>query len=190
MDRLIRKVAESTDADPLKFVLTTDDLDLVGDVIVQEGGLSLARDPLPAQIDHGGSMHDLVGSWKNVKIDKHRTEATLSLMPEGTSPTVNLIHAIKASGIRMAASVGFVPMDWEAIWDKKGEWITGFKFLKSVLTEASIVVTPANPNALQVAKSFRVTLPRFQPKTIQQDWHRRELALAYARKSIGQPSKR
>jgi phage head maturation protease len=189
MDRLIRKVAESSDADPLKFILSTDDLDLVGDIIVQEGGLSLARDPIPAQIDHSGSMHDLVGAWKNVRIDKHRTEATLDLMPKGTSKTVDLIHAIKSTGIRMAASVGFIPDDYEAIWDKKGEWITGFKFLKSRLTEASIVVTPANPQALQIAKSMRVAIPRFEPKTIQCHWHRRALALAYARKSIGQTSK-
>lgn len=189
MDRLIRKVAESTAEEPLKFVLSTDDLDLVGDIIIQEGGLTLARSPLPAQIDHGGSMHDLVGAWKNVKIDKHQTSATLELMPKGTSKTVDLIHAIKETGLRMATSVGFIPQDYEAIWDKKGEWITGFKFLKSVLTEASIVVTPANPQALQIAKSMHVAIPRFEPKTIQCQWHRRALALAYARKQIGQTSK-
>jgi hypothetical protein len=189
MDRLVRKVAESSADDPLKFVLSTDDLDLVGDIIIQEGGLTLARTPIPAQIDHGGSMHDLVGAWKNIKIGKHLTEATLDLMPKGTSPTVDLIHAIKATGLQLAASVGFIPQDYELIWDKKGEWVTGFKFLKSVLTEASIVVTPANPQALQIAKSMHVAIPRFEPKTIQCQWHRRALALAYARKSIGQPSK-
>jgi phage head maturation protease len=189
MDRLIRKVAESSEEAPLKFVLSTDDLDLVGDIIIQEGGISLARSPLPAQIDHGGSMHDLVGTWKNVNIGKHTTVAELELMPKGTSPAVDLIYAVKAAGIRMATSVGFVPTDYELIWDKDGEWVTGFKFLKSVLTEASIVVTPANPQALQVAKFLKVAIPKFSPRTIQTDWHRRALALAYARRSLGQPSK-
>jgi len=186
MDRLILKVAQPSEEDPLKFVLSTDDIDLVGDVIVQEG-LKLARDPLPAQIDHGGSMHDLIGTWKNVKISTHKTVAELDLMPKGTSPAVDLIHAIKAAGIRMATSVGFRPIDYEAIWDKKGEFITGFKFLKSVLTEASIVVSPANPQALQVAKSLNVSIARSVPKPAY--WHRHALALAYARKRIGRPSK-
>jgi hypothetical protein len=188
MDHLIHKIAEADKDNPLKFVLSTDDTDLVGDVVVQSG-LSLARDPLPAQIDHGGSMHDLVGSWKELKIGAHKTVSTLELMPKGTSPTVDLIHAIRDAGIRMAASIGFVPGDWEAIWDKKAEFITGFKFLKSTLIEASIVVTPANPNALQLAKSMvsrglRFPIQPVMPKTVVSDWHRRERALAMARKIL------
>lgn len=184
MDRLIRKIAESTPDDPFKFVLTTDDTDLVGDIVVQRGGVSLARDPLPAQIDHGGSIHDLIGTWKDLKIEAHRTVARLELMPKGTSQTVDLIHAIKAAGIRLAASIGFVPMDWEAIWDKKGEFITGFKFLKSVLTEASIVVTPANPMALEMSKKLKFPIQPTMPKTITSDWHRYHKAMAAARKTL------
>lgn len=135
-------------------------------------------------------MHDLVGSWKDLRIGKHRTTATLDLLPKGVSPAVDLIHAVKDAGIRMAASVGFVPMDWEAIWDQKGDFITGFKFLKSILTEASIVVTPANPNALQLAKSFKLQIARQVPKTGLTQWHRTQIALARARKIIlGQSSK-
>lgn len=189
MDRLIHKIAEADKDDPLKFVLSTDDTDLVGDIIVQQGGISLSRDPLPAQIDHGGSMHDLIGSWKNLTIQTHRTVAQLDLMAKGTSPTVDLIHAVHAAGIRMAASVGFVPDDWEAIWDKKAEFITGFKFLKAILTEASIVVTPANSNALQMAKSLMTKGIKFPirtppPQTAATEWHRREKALAMAKRSL------
>lgn len=186
MDRLIRKIAEASADDPLKFVLTTDDVDLVGDIVVQRGGVSIARDPLPAQIDHGGSIHDLIGTWKDLKVEAHRTVARLDLMPKGTSPTVDLIHSIKAAGIRFAVSIGFVPMDWEAIWDSKGDRITGFKFLKSVLTEASIVVTPANPAALQMSKALKFPVqPTDLPRTATSEWHRYQRAVSAARKSLG-----
>jgi len=184
MDRLIRKIAESSPDDPLKFVLSTDDPDLVGDVVVQRGGISLSRDPLPAQIDHGGSIHDMIGTWKNMDIGAHRTTATLDLLPKGVSQTVDLIHALKAAGIRLAASIGFVPEDWEAIWDKKGEFITGFKFLKAVLTEASIVVTPANPAALQMSKALKFPVQPRQPVTTTGEWHRYAKATASARKIL------
>lgn len=186
MDRLIHKIAESSPEDPLKFVLSTDDVDLVGDIVVQRGGISLARDPLPAQIDHGGSIHDLIGSWKNIKIDQHKTTATLDLLPKGTSQTVDLIHALKTAGIRLAASIGFIPEDggWEAMWDKAGERITGFKFLKSILTEASIVVTPANPAALQMSKSLKFPVQPKLPVTVSTEWHRYAKAMAAARKRL------
>lgn len=187
MDRLIRKIAESTPDDPLKFVLSTDDVDLVGDVVVQRGGISLARDPLPAQIDHGGSIHDLIGSWKNVSIGAHKTTATLDLLPKGVSQTVDLIHALKAAGIRLAASIGFIPDGkdgWEAIWDKQGERITGFKFLKTILTEASIVVTPANPAALQMSKALKFPVQPKMPVTTTSEWHRYAKAMASAHKHL------
>src|SRR5262245_18560681 len=158
--RLISKATgeqpgETTD-DGIRFVLSTDDVDLSGDIVVQDG-ISLARNPLPAQIDHGGGMFDLIGEWKDFDIGPHETTAILHLLKRGISRAADLIRELHSEGISLACSIGFIP-DWNAyelIRDDRNEYVTGIKWLKSTLTEASIVVTPANPAALERAKRLR-----------------------------------
>jgi hypothetical protein len=148
---------ESTE-DGIRFVLSTDDVDLMGDIVVQSG-LSLSRSPLPAQIDHGGGMFDVIGEWKDFQIGAHQTTAALKLLKRGVSRAADLVRDLYKDGVQLAASIGFMP-DWDAyelIRDDKNEYVTGIKWLKSTLTEASIVVTPANPAALARAKSLRPT---------------------------------
>lgn len=144
-----------TTEDGIRFVLSTDEVDLAGDVVVQSG-ISLAREPLPAQIDHGGGMFDLIGQWHDFQTGAHETTAVLKLLKRGVSRAADLVRDLYQEGIQLAASIGFVP-DWDAyelIRDEKNEYVTGIKWLKSTLTEASVIVTPANPSALARAKSL------------------------------------
>jgi hypothetical protein len=162
MGHLIVKRAESaadtagTDAGHPRFVLSTDAPDLMGDVVVQSG-LTIP-DRLPAQIDHSGSMWAAIGKWIDVERDAHRTLATLALLPEGTSKAADLVRGMVQAGLRLAASIGFDPTEWERITEPKTERTTGYRFLKANLLEASVVVVPANPEALAVAK--RLGAPR------------------------------
>src|SRR5262249_88407 len=55
-------------------------------------------------------------------------------------------------GAIRAASVGFIPLDPEARYDEDGRWV-GFRFLGSQLIELSLVSVPANPDAVQLARS-------------------------------------
>lgn len=148
---------ESTE-DGIRFVLSTDDVDLQGDIVVQSG-LSLARSPLPAQIDHGGGMFDVIGEWVEFQSDAHQSTAILKLLKRGISRAADLVRDLYKEGIQLAASIGFVPNydAYELIRDPQNEYVTGIKWLEATLTEASVVVTPANPGALARAKSLHPT---------------------------------
>ena len=150
---ITKKTSASSD---LHFTLSSETPDLVGDVVVQKG-LKPARSPLPAQIDHGGGMFDLVGAWHDIKVIGTKTVARLELLPPGVSKAADLVRSIHEAGIQLAASIGFRPEQYEPIKQKLtngSEKITGIKFTKAVLTEASIVVTPCNPEALAFSKSL------------------------------------
>lgn len=158
--------AAGTDAGLLRFVLSTDTPDLMGDVVVQSG-LAIP-DRLPAQIDHAGSLWSAIGKWVDLERDAHRTLGTLHLLPEGISKAADLVRGMAKAGLRLAASIGFDPTEWERITDPKTERTTGFRFLKANLVEASVVVVPANPEALALAKRLgapRALLAGLEPDT-------------------------
>lgn len=168
-DRLIIKTTQPQKAardadDGIRFILSTDERDLAGDEVVQTG-LTLARDPLPAQIDHGGGMFDLIGEWRSVKFTPHQTTATLKLLARGISRAADLVRDLYESGIQLAASIGFVPDRdaYELIRDPQNDRVTGIRWMRAVLTEASVIVTPANPSAIALAKSLHPTVTHAGP---------------------------
>jgi Phage capsid family len=138
-----------------RFVISTESVDLEGDVVVQSG-LELVSERLPAQIDHSGKMRDLIGWWDNVKTRAQRTTADLHLLPAGMNQAADLVRSLLDAGVRLAASIGFVPVktEFRRSPDDDSGAITGFNFLRSKLAEVSIVVVPANPDALSFAKSL------------------------------------
>ena len=147
------EVTRSTSTGGPRFVISTDDVDLEGDIVVQSG-LKPVSPRIPAQVDHSGKMRDLIGWWDNIASTAHRTTADLVLFEPGISQMADLVRELWAGGIRMAASIGFMPDyaegGYELLRDEKNEWVTGVKFLRSSLIEASVVVVPANPGALSV----------------------------------------
>ena len=93
---------------PLTFIISSESVDLAGDIVVQ-AGLKPINSRIPAQIDHGGSMHDVIGSWRNIQTKGDKTFADLHLLPAGVSRTADLVRALAAAGLRLAASIGFKP---------------------------------------------------------------------------------
>lgn len=156
---VVRKVAgelcerSTTPGKGPRFVLSSESVDLMGDVVVQSG-MELISDRIPAQIDHGGSMWDLIGHWTDFKRAGTRTTAELVLLEKGISRAADLVRALLDAGLRLAASIGFVPLASEYIRDAANDRITGERYQRSALVEASVVVVPANPDALSLAKSL------------------------------------
>ncbi len=153
-----------------RYVISTEQVDLQGDIVVQ-AGLKPVGPRIPAQVDHSGKMRDLIGWWSDITTEGHKTLATLNLFEAGKSRTADMVRELHDAGIRMAASIGFVPDfeegGYELIRDTKNEWVTGIKFNRSTLIETSVVVVPANPGALSVrsldiGKSFGLDAQRFQ----------------------------
>ena len=142
----------------LRFTLSTETPDLAGDIVVQTG-LQPAYQPLPAMIDHGVDMADLIGTWRDLSVSGKRTSGRLELLPQGISQGADLVRALHKAGVRLAASVKFLPDEIEEIRVKdaaapRGR-LVGFRFTRSRLVEASVVPMPCNAEALQeVGKSL------------------------------------
>jgi len=139
----------------LRFTLSTENPDLAGDIVVQ-AGLQPAYQPLPAMVDHGVDMGDLIGTWRDISNQGSRTSARLELLPQGISRSADFVRALHKAGVRLAASVKFLPDEMEPIVAKgAGARITGYRYLRSRLVEASVVAMPCNAEALQeVGKSL------------------------------------
>jgi hypothetical protein len=169
----------------LRFVLSTNTPDLAGDVI-EQAGLSPAYAPLPAMVDHGSGMAELIGSWKDIRNHGTRTTGLLDLLPAGVSQAADLVRAINKAGLLLAASIRFLPEDYEPIHAEaksgkgKGE-ITGFRFLRAKLLECSVVAMPCNPEAVQlVGKKLPATHRAALDRLVQMQGQRHRETIARA----------
>jgi hypothetical protein len=75
----------------------------------------------------------------------------LKLAARGTSDRIDEIISLVEQGILRAVSVGFSPIERKPLDDG------GIRFTKQELLETSLVSIPANPAAVQLAKSLHVS---------------------------------
>jgi hypothetical protein len=149
-------IQKAADGSGYRFVISSEEPDLVNDIVVQ-AGMRPVSERIPAQVDHSGKMVDMIGTWGNLKTVGKKTFADLNLFEEGTSKMADMVRKLMDQKVRLGASIGFMPEEYEPI---EGG---GFKFLKSILHEVSVVVTPAHPEALSLAKSFGIDPERLRP---------------------------
>jgi hypothetical protein len=149
-------IEKSAEGDGYRFVISSEKPDLVNDIVVQDG-LRPVSGRIPAQVDHSGKMADMIGTWANLERVGKKTIAELNLFDLGTSKMADMVRKLLEQKVRLGASIGFLPEEYEPL--ENG----GFKFLKSILHEVSIVVTPAHPEALSLAKSVGIDPERLRP---------------------------
>ncbi|MGE4044472.1 MAG: phage major capsid protein [Acetobacteraceae bacterium] len=140
--------------DGMEFVLSDATVDTYGD-IVEPGGWDLRnfkRNPI-ALFGHMSSFP--IGTWSNVRVEGGKLIAKLNLAARGTSPRIDELIGLVEQGILRAVSVGFLPLEWEPIDETKP--YAGQRYKKQRLLETSLVSVPANPAALQLAKSIGVS---------------------------------
>lgn len=142
---IVRKViaAAAPAGDPLEFVMSDETIDRMGEVILADGWQldNFRKNPI-ALFGHNSSF--VIGTWSDYRIQGKQLIGRLNLMPP-VSDRLREIHAAVGTVLR-AVSVGFHALERE-----------GNKFTKSELVECSLVAVPANPNALQVAKSLNLS---------------------------------
>lgn len=147
------KSASGKHAGRYRYVISTDQVDLMGDIVVQDG-LKPVSERVPAQVDHSGKIRDMIGYWTDIERKGHKTYATLNLFEQGLSRTADLVRAMHEADMPMASSIGFVPDlsdgGYELLRDAANDYVTGYKFNRALLVESSVVVVPANPGALSV----------------------------------------
>jgi HK97 family phage major capsid protein/HK97 family phage prohead protease len=136
--------------DPLTFVLSDATKDRMGDIIDPKGWVldNFKQNPM-ALFNHNSGFP--IGHWEDVKVHGGRLIGKLKLATRGTSDRIDEIISLVEQGILRAVSVGFAPIERKPLDDG------GVRFTKQELLETSLVSIPANPAAVQLAKSLHVS---------------------------------
>lgn len=137
--------------DPLKFVLSTAEVDRMGDIVDQDWDLAdFKKNPI-ALYQHNSDQP--IGIWERVKVESGRLVGELKLAAAGTSPLIDTVRSLVSQRILKAVSVGFTVGDYEP---RKGG--NGYRLKGPRLHEVSLVSVPANASALAIAKSFGLSV--------------------------------
>jgi HK97 family phage major capsid protein/HK97 family phage prohead protease len=148
----IRKTVASRDG--LDFVLSDETVDRMGDIIKADGWAlaNFKKNPI-ALFGHNSSFP--IGTWSNLRIENGKLVGTLNPASRGTSARIDELLSLIDQDILRAVSVGFIPLKAEPIDEKRP--YDGMRFLKQELLECSLCSVPANPAALQLAKSLNIS---------------------------------
>lgn len=153
---IVRKTtaAAPPTGNPLEYVMSDASVDRMGDIIDPAGWKldNFRRNPI-ALFGHNSGFP--IGRWKNVRVEGGRLLGELEPAKAGTSARVDEINSLIKQGILRATSVGFNPIKREPL-DPKDPY-GGQRYLQQDLLETSIVSVPANPAAIQLAKSLRIS---------------------------------
>jgi len=138
------KTGKQSSDNPYKFIMSTDTVDRMGDVVQQDWDLrEFGRNPI-ALFNH--SAHMVIGTWDHVKIEGGRLVGHLKLAKQGTSRIVDEIRSLLEQRILTAVSVGFTSKAAKPLNPKKP--YQGQHLSKNTLLECSLVSVPANSEAL------------------------------------------
>lgn len=142
------------EGDGLEFVLSDESLDRYGDIIVASGWdlKHFKKNPIAL---FGHSSEFPIGTWSDLRVEGKKLVGRLNLAAKGTSQRIDELISLLEQGILRAVSVGFKPIEWEAL-DKDRPY-AGQRYLKQELLETSLVAVPANPSALALAKSLKLS---------------------------------
>jgi HK97 family phage prohead protease/HK97 family phage major capsid protein len=150
----VRRKTHAEDVQGLEFILSDESIDRMGDTIASDGWdiESFNKNPI-ALFNHNPSFP--IGKWSDLRVENKGLRGKLQLAPKGTSDRIDEIRKLIDAGILKAVSVGFRDLESEPI-DKKNPF-SGYRFIRQELIETSLVSVPANPNALAIAKSLKVS---------------------------------
>lgn len=151
---LVRKTAAGKVDGQLSYVLSDATVDRYGDIIEPSGWLldGFRSNPI-ALFNH--SPHQPIGRWRNIRVEDDRLLADFEPAAKGTSQRTDEINSLIEQDILRATSVGFLGRESEPIDPKRPG--AGTRYTRQELLETSIVSVPANPSALQLARSLGIS---------------------------------
>jgi HK97 family phage major capsid protein/HK97 family phage prohead protease len=152
--QIVHRQAEQSQTDVYEFVMASDAVDRMGDVIVIEG-MDLAQFSANPIALWGHDFSQPIGTWANVRRQAGKLIGRLQLAAQGTSQKVDELRSFLEQRILKTVSVGFRVLEAEEI---KGSW--GLRFTKSELLECSLVPVPANAAAVRI-KSLLPNAPDY-----------------------------
>ena len=159
---IIERDSSSGTARRIRFVASDETVDRYGDIIRASGWQLDAYRKNPVLLYAHQSRELPIGRVEPVTIEGTQLVAEAQFMPEGMSAFADTVWQMADAKFLNAVSVGFMPTVEPNVMrgepDKNGYApIIGFEFVGQELLELSVVPVPANPNALQLAKSFALT---------------------------------
>ena len=138
----------------LTFVLSDATKDRHGDVVETKGwDLKWFKLNPIALFAHDNQLP--IGNWANVRVEKGQLVGDLVLAERGTSARIDELIRLIEQNILRAVSVGFIPKKAQPLDPEKP--YAGVHYLEQELLECSLVSVPANPAALQRAKSLSIS---------------------------------
>ena len=152
MQRLAVAAFAAADLDrAVSAILNTEDVALDG-YIVRTAGIDIdayMRNPV-VPFAHKSDEPPVA---RMVEITRQGTKllGRMQFADAETYPFADTIHRLIRGGFLNATSIGWQPIEWERMNDRKNP--NGLIFTKSQLLEVSIVPVPANPEALVTARS-------------------------------------
>jgi HK97 family phage prohead protease len=156
------KVVRKEHAEPavnMEFVLSDETVDRMNDIVMSTGWVldDFLKNPI-ALFNHNSNFP--IGTWSDVAVKNGQLRGRLNLLKEGKSARVDEIRALIEAGILKATSVGFAPLEHEPM--KSGDPFGGSRYKRQALVETSVVSVPANPNAISLAKSLKISDDTFK----------------------------
>jgi HK97 family phage prohead protease len=141
--------------DGIWFTLSDESVDRCGDIVLQNWNLTeFERNPV-ALWAHSSSIPP-IGRWHDLRVENKSLVGRLELAPANVSERFNEIRACVLSGLLRSCSVGFNPTKSRPRKSAEG-MVIGTVFEANTLIEVSLTPTPANANALAVAKRLNIS---------------------------------
>lgn len=135
------------DAPVLTFVGSDESVDRYGDVVVQ-AGINLTKfrlNPVVPDCHDYSSIAKILGTCDRVEVKEGKLVNDVRFATD--NPLGLLAYKMAKAGHLRAQSIGFLPQQFEPLGQD------GYRFTKSELLEISLVVVPANANAVAQMKS-------------------------------------
>jgi len=138
----------------VRFVASDETVDRYGDIIRASGWQldNFRKNPVLLFGHQSDSLP--VGKVDPIAVEGTKLIAHAEFLPEGMTAFADSVWSLIEHGALNAASVGFLPLAAPLPIYDADKHLTGFEFIAQELLELSVVPVPANPNALQLAKSF------------------------------------
>lgn len=149
-----KKAEGSSSNRTMQFLVSNEDPDRDGDVVVQSGWDLTAFKENPVFLVAHDKTKFPVGTFIDLSVQGKSLVGTVKFADPGTYDLADLAYDLYSQGILKGCSVGFrpvKPIEDNVETNDKG----GFTYKKQELLEVSAVSVPANPKALAIAKSYK-----------------------------------
>jgi HK97 family phage prohead protease len=140
----------------IRYCYSDGTIDRYGDTIAAEGWELEAYLANPVALWAHDSCAPPIGKGANLAIESQRLMGDIEFAPVEVYDFADTVYRLCLGGYVKAVSVGFMPLEWSFVSEKDRPY--GIDFKRQELLEISACPVPANPNALQEAKSAGISL--------------------------------